>query len=170
MTSNVRMILNEVNARIKLAEAKTAEDPSNFDAFPGAENDKPVAAETKKPDPEVKDEGPASRTEASGAEPGSDDKVNQDHLYEADQPILTPEKKPTDSADANAKVAEAKEQNPEVTKIASEIMSVIKDALTKKAQEVKPAEEKKADVRVHEEIRGLQDVRVRQEVRGLQDV
>ena len=145
MTSNVRMILNEVNARIKLAEAKTAEDPSNFDAFPGAENDKPVAAETKKPDPEVKDEGPASRTEASGAEPGSDDKVNQDHLYEADQPILTPEKKPTDSADANAKVAESKEQNPEVTKIASEIMSVIKDALTKKAQEAKPAEEKKAE-------------------------
>ena len=52
MTSNVKMILDEVNARIKLAEAKTAEDPSNFDSFPGAENDKPVADEKKKPDPE----------------------------------------------------------------------------------------------------------------------
>ena len=139
MTSNVRMILNEVNARIKLAEAKTAEDPSNFDSFPGAENDKAVPAETKKPDPEVKDEGPASRTEASGATPGSDDKVNQDHLYEADQPVLTPEKKPADSADANAKVAEAKDANPEITKVASDILAVIKEAMTKTVE--KKAEE-----------------------------
>ena len=139
MTSNVRMILNEVNARIKLAEAKTAEDPSNFDSFPGAENDKAVPAETKKPDPEVKDEGPASRTEASGAMPGSDDKVNQDHLYEADQPVLTPEKKPADSADANAKVAEAKDANPEITKVASDILAVIKEAMTKTVE--KKAEE-----------------------------
>ena len=139
MTSNVRMILNEVNARIKLAEAKTAEDPSNFDSFPGAENDKAVPAETKKPDPEVKDEGPASRTEASGATPGSDDKVNQDHLYEADQPVLTPEKKPADSADANAKVAEAKDANQEITKVASDILAVIMEAMTKTVE--KKAEE-----------------------------
>lgn len=142
MTSNVRMILNEVNARIKLAEAKTAEDPSNFDSFPGAENDKAVPAETKKPDPEVKEEGPASRTEATGATPGSDDKVNQDHLYEADEPVLTPEKKPAESADANAKVAAAKDANPEITKVASEILAVIKEAMTKtvekKAEEAKP--------------------------------
>lgn len=130
MTSNVRMILDEVSARIKLAEAKMAEDPSNFDSFPGAENDKDVAEECKKPDPEVKEEGPASRTEATGAEAGSDDKVNQDHLYEADEPVLTPTKKPEESADANAKEASA---NPEVTKVAADILSVIKGALAKKA-------------------------------------
>ena len=144
MTSNVRMILNEVNARIKLAEAKTAEDPSNFDSFPGAENDKAVPAETKKPDPEVKEEGPASRTEATGATPGSDDKVNQDHLYESDQPVLTPEKKPADSADANAKVAEAKDENPEIAKVASDILAVIKEAMTKTVEKKAEEESKEA--------------------------
>ena len=140
MTSNVKMILDEVNARIKLAEAKTAEDPSNFDSFPGAENDKPVSAETKKPDPEVKEEGPASRTEVTGAEPGSDAPVQQDHLYEADEPVLTPEKKPAESDDANAKEASA---NPDVTKVATDILSIIKGAMAKKAA-AKPAEAKKA--------------------------
>lgn len=132
MTSNVKMILDEVNARIKLAEAKTAEDPSNFDSFPGAENDKPVADEKKKPDPEVKDEGPASRTEVTGAEPGSDVPVQQDHLYEADEPVLTPEKKPAETADANAKEA----ADNEVTKVAADILNIIKGT-------IKP--EKKAD-------------------------
>lgn len=137
MTSNVKMILDEVNARIKLAEAKTAEDPSNFDSFPGAENDKPVPAETKKPDPEVKEEGPASRTEVDGAEPGSDAPVQQDHLYEADEPVLTPEKKPAESDDANAKEASA---NPDVTKVATDILGIIKGAMAKKAAAAKPAE------------------------------
>lgn len=138
------MILDEVNARIKLAEAKTAEDPSNFDSFPGAENDKPVAEETKKPDPEVKDEGPASRTETTGAEPGSDVPLQQDHLYEADEPVLTPEKKPAESDDANAKEAADKE----VTKVASEILDIIKGTMSKTAAAKKtPASkpEKKAD-------------------------
>lgn len=134
------MILDEVNARIKLAEAKTAEDPSNFDSFPGAENDKPVAEETKKPDPEVKDEGPASRTETTGAEPGSDVPLQQDHLYEADEPVLTPEKKPAESDDANAKEAADKE----VTKVASDILNIIKGAMAKKAEAPKAEATKKA--------------------------
>lgn len=136
MTSNVKMILDEVNARIKLAEAKTAEDPSNFDSFPGAENDKAVPAETKEPDPEVKDEGPASRTEVSGAEPGSDVPLQQDHLYEADEPVLTPEKKPAESDDANAKEAAA---NPDVTKVASDILNIIKSNMAKKPEAEKAA-------------------------------
>jgi polyhydroxyalkanoate synthesis regulator phasin len=140
MTSNVKMILDEVNARIKLAEAKTAEDPSNFDSFPGAENDKPVADEKKKPDPEVKEEGPASRTETTGAEPGSDVPLQQDHLYEADEPVLTPEKKPAESDDANAKEAADKE----VTKVASDILNIIKGAMAKKAEAPKAEATKKA--------------------------
>ena len=131
MTTNVKMILDEVNARIKLAEAKTAEDPSNFDSFPGAENDKKVPSGTKKPDPEVKEEGPASRTEVDGAEPGSDVKNQQDHLYEADEPVLTPEKKPAETDDANAKEASA---NPEVTKTAAEILGIIRQGLTNTAK------------------------------------
>lgn len=142
MTSNVKMILDEVNARIKLAEAKTAEDPSNFDSFPGAENDKAVPAETKEPDPEVKDEGPASRTEVSGAEPGSDVPLQQDHLYEADEPVLTPEKKPAESDDANAKEAAA---NPDVTKVASDILNIIKSNMAKKPAAEKTAAAKPAE-------------------------
>lgn len=142
MTTNVKMILDEVNARIKLAEAKTAEDPSNFDSFPGAENDKPVSEETKKPDPEVKEEGPASRTEVTGAEPGSDAPVQQDKLYEADEPVLTPEKKPAESADANAKEASA---NPDVTKVASDILNIIKGAINKATEKKAAAAAKPAD-------------------------
>lgn len=146
------MILDEVNARIKLAEAKTAEDPSNFDSFPGAENDKAVPAETKEPDPEVKDEGPASRTEVSGAEPGSDVPLQQDHLYEADEPVLTPEKKPAESDDANAKEAAA---NPDVTKVASDILNIIKSNMAKKptvekTAAAKPAAEKTAAAKAPE--------------------
>lgn len=136
MTSNVKMILDEVNARIKLAEAKTAEDPSNFDSFPGAENDKAVPAEMKNPDPEVKEEGPASRTEVAGATPGSDAPVQQDHLYEADEPVLTPEKKPAETADANAKVAA---ENPEVAKVAADILNILKTNMKT------PEPEKKAE-------------------------
>ena len=123
------MILNELDARIKIAEAKTAEDPSNFDSFPGAENDQKVDSELKKPDPEVKDEGPASRTETTGAEPGSDAKVQQDNKYEADEPVLAPEKKPAESADA-----EAKEASADVKKVASDILGIIRGSLDKKAK------------------------------------
>ena len=132
MTTNIKMILDEVNARIKLAEAKTAEDPSNFDNFPGAEHDVAADPQHKKPDQEVKQEGPASRTEATGAEPGSDAKVNQDHLYEADEPVLTPEKKPAVTADANAKAASAA-SSEDVEKVASDILSILKVAIAKKA-------------------------------------
>ena len=130
MTTNVKMILDEVNARIKLAEAKTAEDPSNFDSFPGAESEKPVPAEAKKPDPEVKDEGPASRTEVDGAEPGSDAKVLNDHLYEADEPVLNPNKQPVDSDDAFADTT-----NNEVSKTAADILNIIKNNIKEKRAE-----------------------------------
>lgn len=130
MTTNVKMILDEVNARIKLAEAKTAEDPSNFDSFPGAESEKPVPAEAKKPDPEVKDEGPASRTEVAGAEPGSDAKVLNDHLYEADEPVLNPNKQPVDSDDAFADTT-----NNEVSKTAADILNIIKNNIKEKRAE-----------------------------------
>ena len=130
MTTNVKMILDEVNARIKLAEAKTAEDPSNFDSFPGAESEKPVPAEAKKPDPEVKDEGPASRTEVAGAEPGSDAKVLNNHLYEADEPVLNPNKQPLDSDDAFADTT-----NNEVSKTAADILNIIKNNIKEKRAE-----------------------------------
>lgn len=129
MTTNVKMILDEVNARIKLAEAKTAEDPSNFDSFPGAEKEKPVPAEAKKPDPEVKEEGPASRTEVAGAEPGSDAAILNDHLYEADEPVLNPDKTPITSADAFTDAPN------EVSKTAADILNIIKNNIKEKRAE-----------------------------------
>lgn len=126
MTNNVKMILDEVNARIKLAEAKTAEDPSNFDSFPGAEHDKPAPEAAKKPDPEAKEGLPASMADTKGAKPGSDASIFQDSLYEADEPVLTPEKKPAISTNIDAKEASASD----VEKVAADILNIIKSNVT----------------------------------------
>lgn len=104
----VSQIIKEMEAFSKNAREKAAEDTANFDSFPGAENDNPVPSDAKKPDPEVKKEGPASERTTDGAQPGSDAKPLNDHLYEADEPVLNPAKKDMESSDANAKEASLK--------------------------------------------------------------
>lgn len=124
MATTYQQLIKEANSYI--SRAKQAEDMANFDTFPGAENDKPVPSDAKKPDPKVKEEGPASARTTDGAKPGSDAEPLNDHLYEADEPVLNPTKKDMQTADANAKEASVNT----VTAIANKVLHLA----VKKAQ------------------------------------
>lgn len=105
MATTVGSIMDELDAFQKQAQASL----EGIDSMPGSENDKPIPAGATNPDPKVKDptiDQPAERT-LSGAKPGSDFPANNINETEAGQPALTPEKKPLDTADANAKTAAA---------------------------------------------------------------
>ena len=121
--------LRKEAAAKKIAEI-TGEDP---DSMPGAENDKPV--EVPKEDPEVNDGsmGPKSSRDVEGA--GDDRKITAGDLFEADEAVVVPEKKPLETDDANAKEAAANNQ-------ANDILRMIHESQTKKAAApVKPAPE-----------------------------
>lgn len=111
---------------------KQANALEGIDSMPGSENDKPIPAGAENPDPKVKDETidrPAKDT-IEGAKPGSDFPANNANELQADQPALTPDKKPLDTADANAKEASVKGNNL--------VQLILK---TKQAAEAKKAEE-----------------------------
>lgn len=104
-------ICNQLEKQLKVAEEQQSQNITGQapESIPGSEHDKPAPAEAQKPDENVKDEtagGEATRT-VEGAQPGSDNKPLEPQLLEANEPVLTPEKKPLDSADANAKEASA---------------------------------------------------------------
>jgi hypothetical protein len=111
---------------------KQANALEGIDSMPGSENDKPIPSGAENPDPKVKDETidrPAKDT-IEGAKPGSDFPANNANEMQADQPALTPDKKPLDTADANAKEASVKGNNL--------VQLILK---TKQAAEAKKAEE-----------------------------
>lgn len=101
-------LLGQLDRFTKLAQEReseniTGQDP---DSMPGAENDKPIPAGATKDDPKVKDDT-INNTDArnlDGAKPGSDAPVVEQGL-EASESVLNPDKKPLDTADANAKEA-----------------------------------------------------------------
>lgn len=101
-------LLGQLDRFTKLAQEReseniTGQDP---DSMPGAENDKPIPEGATKDDPKVKDDT-INNTDArnlDGAKPGSDAPVVEKGL-EASESVLNPDKKPLDTADANAKEA-----------------------------------------------------------------
>ena len=102
-------VIADIDAHYKKMAEITSEDITgeNPGSMPGSENDKSAPAEAKKPDPEVVDDqvGGASNYDGKGMEAGSDNPKLEPQLLEANQPVLTPEKKPLDSTDVDAKTA-----------------------------------------------------------------
>ena len=156
MANTVGSIMDELDAFQKQAQASL----EGIDSMPGSENDKPIPSGATNPDPKVKDptiDQPAERT-LSGAKPGSDFPANNINETEAGQPALTPEKKPLDTADANAKTAAAgnsivefilktKKENAEKTAAeaaAKEAAAKAAAPATPAAQPAVPAEKKAA--------------------------
>lgn len=80
----------------------TGTDPATL---PGAEHDSTTPSEFKQPDKETKDETmvPNSGLSIEGA--GDDSPLTRGHALEVDEPVLTPDKKPLETADAEAKEA-----------------------------------------------------------------
>ena len=109
MIAGIKMGRAEVQK--KIAEI-AGQDP---DSMPGAENDKPVTVPNE--DPEVNDGsmGPKSSRSTEGA--GDDRKITAGDLFEAGEPVVTPEKKPLETADANAKEASAKNYANEILEL-----------------------------------------------------
>jgi hypothetical protein len=145
MATLIRDLMNQVEAFCKEAgeresENITGQDP---DSMPGSENDKNIPEGATKDDPKVKDET-INNTDArnlDGATPGSDAPVVEKGL-ESSEAVLNPDKKPLDTADANAKEASALGNN-----LVSMILGAKKAAAEKKAAEEKKAApaEKKAE-------------------------
>lgn len=149
--ATIGSIMDELDAFQKQAQASL----EGIDSMPGSENDKPIPAGATNPDPKVKDptiDQPAERT-LSGAQSGSDFPANTINETEAGQPALTPEKKPLDTADANAKTAAAgnsivefilktKKENAE--KKAAEATAKTAAPVAPTAQPAPPAEKKAA--------------------------
>lgn len=149
MATTVGSIMDELDAFHKQAQASL----DGIDSMPGSENDKPIPAGATDPDPKVKDptiDQPAERT-LSGAQSGSDFPANTINETEAGQPALTAEKKPLDTADANAKTAAASNSIVEFilkTKKENAEKTAAKEAAAKAAapaaQPAAPAEKKAA--------------------------
>lgn len=140
----IEQVFGQLESWNKQAADITSEDIAgeNPGSMPGSENDKKAPAEAEKPDPEVDDKtvGGESNYSGEGASPGSDNPKLEPQLLEADEPVLTPEKKPLDSTDADAKTASA--GNDLVSFI---LQNQKKELEAKKAEESKKVEaEKKA--------------------------
>lgn len=139
-TERIKDLLDQFDAFKKLAgeresENITGQDP---DSMPGSENDKPIPEGATKDDPKVKDET-INNTDArnlDGAKPGSDAPVVEQGL-ESSEAVLNPDKKPLDTADANAKEASA------LGKSLLDTILKTKEAAAKK--EAEKAAEKKAE-------------------------
>lgn len=138
-------MLKEARALRKHAQEKIAEiSGENPDSMPGAENDKPV--EVPKEDAEVNDGSMGPKSSRSTDGKGDDRPITAGDLFESDESIVNPEKKPLDTDDANAKEASA-------GNIANDILSMIHSAqeAEKKAEAQKKAEApaaKKAEEKV----------------------
>jgi len=108
MTDTFRDLVGELEAFRKQANAA-----DGVESMPGSENDKPIPAGATEPDPKVKDDtidnGEHKSTE--GAKPDGDIPASNANKLEANEAALTPDKKPLDTADANAKEASAKKAN-----------------------------------------------------------
>lgn len=105
----INEVLRELDGICKIAEEQESQNIVGQDpgSMPGSENDKPAPSEATDPDKEVadKDVGGEKNRSIADAKPGSDATVTQSGLYEADEPVLTPEKKPVDDEDYKAKTA-----------------------------------------------------------------
>ena len=122
-------IISELDAIAKSAsDGSEAITGSPVSEMPGAENDKPAPGGATSPDPKVKDETIDNEKSRSieGATPDGDIPASNANKYEANEPVLTPEKKPAETADANAKEASSKGN------------SIVDFILSKKAERTAP--------------------------------
>lgn len=133
--SAIAEVLRELDGINKLAEEQESQNIVGQDpgSMPGSENDKPAPSEATNPDKEVadKDVGGEKNRSIADAKPGSDAPVTQSGLYEADEPVLTPDKKPVDSEDYKAKTA---------SDLANNMVSKILNAKKAAAQPAKAAQ------------------------------
>ena len=134
--NSIRNLMNELEAFASEAE-KQANAMEGIDSMPGSENDKPIPAGATKSDPKVKDDtiDNEEHKSLSGAEPGSDFPANNANELQADEAALTPDKKPLDTADANAKEASA---------LGNSLVDMILKTKEAKAEPAKPAEKQAA--------------------------
>lgn len=146
-------ICDQLDKQLKVAEEQESQNITGQapESIPGSEHDKPAPEAAQNSDENVKDEtagGSETRT-VSGAEPGSDNKPLEPQLLEANEPALTPEKKPLESADANAKEASA---NNIVAFVLEKTQKKAAALATKKAEECcdKKDDEKKDDEKKEE--------------------
>lgn len=118
MTDTIRDIMTQLDAFVDSA-TKQANATEGIDSLPGSENDKPIPSGATEPDPKVKDEtidnGEHKSTE--GAKPDGDIPASNANKLEANEAAVTPDTKPLDTADANAKEAAAKKANDIVATI-----------------------------------------------------
>lgn len=105
MTDTIRDLIAELDAFEKSASAM-----DGVDSLPGSENDKPIPAGATSSDPKVKDDtiDNTEHQSTDGAKADGDVPASNVNKYEADEPVLNADKKPLDSADANAKEASSK--------------------------------------------------------------
>ena len=142
----VDAVIADIDAHYKKMAEITSEDITgeNPGSMPGSENDQPAPADAKKPDPEVVDDqvGGAANYDGKGMEAGSDNPKLEPQLLEANEPVLTPEKKPLDSTDVDAKTA---------SDLGNDLVSMVLNH--QKKPEVKKAEEKKPEVKKAEDCK-----------------
>lgn len=123
-------ILTQLDTFAKSAEAESENITGEpVSSMPGAENDKPAPTGATEADPKVKDDtidNMKSRT-TDGATPDGDIPASNTNKYEADEPVLTADKKPELSTDVNAKTA------------ASKANGIVDFILSKKAAKPAPA-------------------------------
>lgn len=114
MTDTIRDLMDQLDSFAKEASAL-----EGIDSMPGSEHDKPIPSGSTNPDPKVKDDtiDNQEHKSTSGAEPGSDFPANNANEYKSDEAALTADKKPLDTADANAKEAAAAKANDIVSTI-----------------------------------------------------
>ena len=136
----VDAVIADIDAHYKKMAEITSEDITgeNPGSMPGSENDQPAPADAKKPDPEVVDDqvGGAANYDGKGMEAGSDNPKLEPQLLEANEPVLTPEKKPLDSTDVDAKTA---------SDLGNDLVSMVLNH--QKKPEVKKAEAKKVEAK-----------------------
>ena len=131
------MILADARRITKTAQAKKADALAGVTSMPGSEHDSATPADAKTPDKETKDGTMVPNSGLSTAGAGKPDITDQ-HALEVDQPAETPKKKPLDSADAEAKEAEA------TAELSNDILKMIRGAQRAAAAPAAPVAEKVA--------------------------
>jgi len=144
MADTIKDWMDEVKAYVKEAGERESENITgqDVDSLPGAEHDKDIPSGAKTPTDALKDDtiDNMKNRNLNGAEPGSDVPV-VDEGYTAEESVLTPDKKPLDTADANAKEASA------LDSLGNSLVDMIlkkKAAAPAKAQEEKQPVQKQA--------------------------
>lgn len=151
MAVMLSQFIDKFKAMEKIANETLAADPEalvGVDSMPGAEHDKPVPADAKKPDPEVAQGQPEGAESASGAVNGGDAKPLNEGKLEMDQPLENPEQKPLVSDDALT----AKTANEHLVSLVGDLLKDLKGeeksascgggGATHAAAPAKPAEKK----------------------------